>query len=92
VSVIGPLQAYYGPWPDPALTEGSHAALARAAGLECSRWLDVTRETSPTYRFTAPDEDTGRGDGAREAAVALRRLHQQGALRYFCFRFDKTGP
>ena len=83
----------YGPWPDLWGEEGDAAALARAAGLQCTWILDATAHTLPSHRFTAPDEsEVGRDHGhdpARRAALMLKWLHAEGHLRYWCFRFDK---
>jgi MPBQ/MSBQ methyltransferase len=87
---LGALATHYGPWPDPCLAEGEHAALARSAGLQAVRWLDITRETAPTHRFTAPSSMEHDGsNSARSAALLLKRLHLDGQLRYCCFRFEK---
>jgi len=87
------LQDSYGPWPDPWGEEGDHSALAAAAGLRCTWVLDATAHTLASHRFTAPAgadvrHDNGH-DPARRAALMLKRLHEEGLLRYLCFRFDK---
>lgn len=83
----------YGPWPDLWGEEGDPATLARAAGMRCTWFLDATAHTLPSHRFTAPAEPDDRRDNghnqARRAALMLKRLHAEGLLRYWCFRFDK---
>ena len=64
---------------------------ARQAGLTLERILDATRQTLPTYRFTAPQplDDTGLPLGLRSAGEALRWLHSEGYLSYLCMSFAK---
>ena len=82
----------YGPWPDLWGAEDDHRAIAAAAGLTCSQYRDVTKETAPTHQFTAPRKtDTGNGpvNAMTRAALALQRLHLNGHLTYANMRFDK---
>jgi MPBQ/MSBQ methyltransferase len=82
------IRSEYGPWPQlwtavDALLDG-----ARQAGLTLEHSLDVTRQTLPTYRFTAPQPlDATRG--LRSAGEALRWLHSEGYLSYLCLSFVK---
>lgn len=82
----------FGPWPDFWSTEGDHASLARAAGLDPAAHRDATANTLRSHRFTVPstlDEKRDPGDAAGRAALMLRWLHRQGHLRYLYMRFDK---
>lgn len=91
-SIEAPLRDGYGPWPDFWGDDADHAALAAAAGLRNGRFEDVTANTLPSHRFTAPrksDEARDTGNVALRAALMLRWLHRQGHLRYTLFRFDK---
>ena len=91
-AIEAPLRDGYGPWPDFWGDDADHARLAKAAGLRKAKIEDITDNTFPSHRFTAPrDADEGRDNGnpAWRAAVMLRWLHQKGHLRYTLFRFDK---
>lgn len=82
----------FGPWPDFWGRDADHRALAAAVGLECTRLIDATINTAPSHRHTAPPELDARNDGGdptARAARALRRLHEDGHLRYLYMRFDK---
>jgi MPBQ/MSBQ methyltransferase len=94
--IASALRDGYGPWPDPWGEEGMHAEMASACGLEAERIVDVTEETAPSHRFTAPPlPDSlshvladGTPPGLR-AALVLQWLHTHGGLRYRCFRFKR---
>ncbi len=91
-SIEAPLRDGYGPWPDFWGDDADHARLAQSAGLRAVELEDVTANTCPSHRFTAPrdaDEARDTGNVAVRAALMLRWLHQQGHLRYTLFRFDK---
>lgn len=83
------LQTAYGPWPDFWGVDADHMQLGLAAGLRCTDVVDVTAATLPSHRFTTPAHNEARASAGLEAARMLRRLHEDGHLRYFCLRFDK---
>jgi cyclopropane fatty-acyl-phospholipid synthase-like methyltransferase len=90
--IEAPLQDGYGPWPDFWGDDADHMALSVAAGLRVVALQDATANTLPSHRFTAPqdaDESCDAGNSARRAALMLRRLHRDGYLSYWLFRFDK---
>lgn len=88
------LLAGYGPWPDLEGRDSDHATLAAAAGLALTSRRDVTEETWPSHRFTAPPELPDLldlrtvEDPSLGAALALRRLHRQRSLTYLVLRFE----
>ncbi len=91
-AIEAPLRDGYGPWPDFWGDDADHAALAKSAGLRKGAVEDVTANTLPSHRFTAPrDADASRdtGNAAWRAALMLAWLHRQGHLRYTLMRFDK---
>jgi SAM-dependent methyltransferase len=93
--IEAPLQDGYGPWPDFWGGDADHAALSTAAGLTLAKVLDVTRNTLPSHRYTAPEgasleQDLHTGNAALRASLMLRWLHAEGHLRYVCLRFDKA--
>ncbi len=91
-AIEAPLRDGYGPWPDFWGDDADHAKLAKAAGLRKGKLDDVTANTLPSHRFTAPrDSDGARDTGnlALRAALMLRWLHEKGHLRYTLFRFEK---
>jgi MPBQ/MSBQ methyltransferase len=79
----------YGPWPGLWVDSGEIVAAARSASLVLEQTIDVTAQTLPTYRMTAPhDEEPG---AARLSAGGLMRwLHREGHLSYLCFVFSKA--
>jgi MPBQ/MSBQ methyltransferase len=90
--IEGTLQQGYGPWPDFWGAEADHPKFAKASGLRQSDMKDVTAGVLPSHLFTAPpdaDIHVPSRNPALRAALMLRWLHQQGHLRYLCFRFDK---
>lgn len=83
------LREGYGPWPE---MHGDHDALARAAGLECIEYQDISRHTFPSHRFTVPpglDDTQDPGSRTLRAALALRRLHGDGHMRYALGVFER---
>jgi len=82
----------YGPWPDVWCEGGTHVELGRAAALDRTWYMDATRQTLPSHRFTVPrdvDERRDPGDAGLRAAMMLRWLHARGHLTYAYMRFDK---
>ena len=78
----------YGPWPE--LWAGPQEILdrARAAGLALEEMIDVTRETLPTYRVTAPDDESL--SPRLSAGSLMRWLHRNGYLTYICLALRKA--
>jgi len=76
----------FGPWPE---NDADHHALAAAAGLRCDALVDATRNTLPSHRYTTPSAPPAQPDAPVRAALALRRLHEQGRLRYLYLRCTK---
>lgn len=90
--IEAPLQDGYGPWPDFWGDDADHATLAQAAGLAPGVLQDVTANTLPSHRYTAPreaDEARDPGNVALRASLMLRWLHREGHLRYSLFRYGK---
>jgi len=85
------VQAGFGPWPDPHALDAE--AAAQAAGFVHERTIDATAATRPSHRFTVPDLplDAAPPDASLRAALALRRLHERGLLRYVYLRYRKAG-
>jgi MPBQ/MSBQ methyltransferase len=81
------LAGEYGPWPQLWVERDEIVDLARQAGLKLDRVVDATRETLPTYRFTAPQSD--RPAARPSAGHVLRWLHSEGHLSYLCLSFAK---
>lgn len=82
----------YGPWPDFHGADAHHRTLAAAAGLGVGEFLDATRNTLRSHRFTVPssfDRGEHAGNAALRAAAMLRRLHREGHMQYLYMRFDK---
>lgn len=82
----------YGPWPDPWGTDADFRQLATDSGLNCISIDDVSAQTMPSHQFTAPaytDPPILSGDPARDAALAMQWLHQQGILRYLFLVFTR---
>jgi len=85
------MQDGFGPWPDFWSDDADHVGLAASAGL-CGEVRDVTPNVLPSHRFTAPahlDIQTADVHGPFASALMMRWLHEQGHLRYVCFRFEK---
>ena len=76
----------FGPWPE---ARADHRALAAAAGLRCDAVIDATRNTAPSHRYTTPSASPAQADAPVRAALALRRLHEDGRLRYLYLRFSR---
>lgn len=77
----------FGPWPE---GDADHRALAAAAGLHCDVVFDATRHTLPSHRYTTPSAEVPSADAPVRAALALRRLHEAGRLRYVYLRFSRS--
>lgn len=76
----------FAPWPE---ADANHGALAAAAGLHCDIVFDATRNTLPSHRYTTPSAGAPHADAPVRAALALRRLHEDGRLRYLYLRFSR---
>lgn len=76
----------FGPWPE---AEADHCALAETAGLRCDAVVDATLNTLPSHRYTTPSSPAPQADAPVRAALALRRLHEDGRLRYLYLRFTR---
>lgn len=83
------IRSEYGPWPQPWIAVDALMDGAQQAGLTLDHMLDVTRQTLPTYRFTAP-QPLAAAAGLRSAGEALRWLHSEGYLSYLCISFVKV--
>jgi MPBQ/MSBQ methyltransferase len=82
----------YGPWPEPWGEAADDRALAGAAGLACTQFLDATAQTCPSHRFTVPGDLGDRrdpGEPTLRAGLMLKWLHEHGYLRCVYMRFDK---
>lgn len=82
------IRSEYGPWPQPWVAVDELLDGAGQAGLRLERILDVTRQTLPTYRFTAQQEPDGSFE-SQPAGQVLRWLHSEGYLSYLCMSFAK---
>jgi SAM-dependent methyltransferase len=82
------LPAEYGPWPQLWLERKYFEETAGQAGLRLDRVVDVTRQTLPSYRITAPQPADAKS-GVWSAGQALRWLHSEGHLSYLCMSFVK---
>ena len=78
--------AGFGPWPE---AFADHRSLAAGAGLDCEAMIDATAQTLPSHRYTTPSTPPARPDAMVSAALALRRLHERGGLRYLYLRLRK---
>jgi len=76
----------FGPWPEAA---ADHRSLAQRAGLACDALIDATAQTRASHRYTTPSAPPAQPDSMVRAALALRRLHESGKLRYLYLRFRK---
>ena len=82
------IQQEYGPWPQ-LWVEADHIMEAAArAGLKLDRSIDATRQTLPSYRRTAP-QDNDDLPPEPSAGSLLRWLHATGHLAYLCLSFTK---
>lgn len=85
----------YGPWPDPWCDEGSAQSCCESLGFVELTLIDATENTRPTYDFIIPrrfnDQDDP-GDSAIRAALMLRWLHNNAALKYEYFAATKRCP
>lgn len=73
----------YGPWPQPFVTAEEIVKYAEQAGLRLEKTVDATRQTLPTYRVTAPQQQEGLPQPPSAGSV-LRWLHAGGHLSYLC--------
>ena len=83
----------YGPWPDPWCDQGSLTSLCEELGFRESTLIDATKNTLPTYDFVVPrrfDDDHDPGDPATRAALMLRWLHRNSALKYEYYAASKN--
>lgn len=80
------VRAGFAPWPE---EDADHRALSAAAGLSCEV-TDATSNTLPSHRYTTPSRPLAQADAQVQAALALRRLHEAGQLRYVYLRCRKT--
>jgi cyclopropane fatty-acyl-phospholipid synthase-like methyltransferase len=69
----------YGPWPDIWMAADAIRAVAARAGLALEQEIDLTPQTLPTHRVTAPIRST---PSAPAAGDLLRWLHEHGFLSY----------
>jgi cyclopropane fatty-acyl-phospholipid synthase-like methyltransferase len=76
----------YGPWPQLWLERKDLEETAAQAGLRLDRAVDVTCQTLPSYRITAPQPADPKS-GIWSAGQALRWLHSEGYLSYLCMSF-----
>jgi SAM-dependent methyltransferase len=76
----------FGPWPE---DQADHRQLAADVGLHCDTLIDATPNTMPSHRYTTPSAPVAHPDAPVRAALALRRLHEQGRLRYLYLRCAK---
>jgi cyclopropane fatty-acyl-phospholipid synthase-like methyltransferase len=77
------LRKDYGPWPQPWIDQAALIAQAERAGLTLDRVVDLTRQTLPSYRYTAPRKPVAPWDKLSAGSV-LRWLHSEGYLSYLC--------
>ena len=85
----------YGPWPDPWCDHGSTWSLCETLGFAELTLIDATNNTLPTYDFIVPrrfNDQHDPGDPATRAALMLRWLHMNAALRYEYFTATKSRP
>jgi MPBQ/MSBQ methyltransferase len=78
----------YGPWPQPFVTIEEIVKDAARAGLRLEQTIDATRQTLPTYRVTAPQQQEGLPQRPSAGSV-LRWLHAGGRLSYLCLSLIK---
>ena len=79
----------YGPWPQLWCGFDQLLESACASGLVLERIIEATDQTLPTYRMTAPGDQTALPP--RPAAGSLMRwLHREGYLSYLCLAFTKA--
>jgi SAM-dependent methyltransferase len=75
----------FSPWPE---ANADHAVLAADVGMSC-KVVDATSNTRPSHRYTTPSRPLTNPDPTVRAALALRRLHESGRLRYLYLVFMK---
>ena len=83
------LRREYGPWPELWIEADAMIGAARRAGLQLEQRIDMTRQTLPTHRVTAP-QSHDRLPPDPGAGSVLRWLHAAGHLSYLCMSFIKT--
>jgi MPBQ/MSBQ methyltransferase len=83
------LQKDYGPWPEPWIESQALLGHAERAGFKLQSFVDITRQTLPSYRFTAPRPHQGSWNTATAGSV-LRWLHSEGYLAYLCLVLTKS--
>jgi MPBQ/MSBQ methyltransferase len=88
-TIAAAIQTDYGPWPELWIEADDIVAAARESGLTPDRVLDITRQTLPTYRVTAPNPWDGTL-GSASAGNLMRWLHETGGLSYLCASFLKA--
>jgi MPBQ/MSBQ methyltransferase len=79
----------YGPWPELWIGADQIVESARRCGLVLDRTLEVTEQTLPTYRMTAPDDQDAL-PAQPSAGSLMRWLHREGYLSYVCLAFTKA--
>jgi SAM-dependent methyltransferase len=82
------IRAGYGPWPALWTSAADLADFSRAAGLELETMRDISRETLPSCRMTAPRPWDG-SPARADAGSLLRWLHESGRLTYALMRLCK---
>ncbi len=83
----------YSPWPDPWCDHGTTRSLCEALGVAEITLVDATNNTLPTYEYIIPrrfNDQNDPGEPATRAAMMLRWLHENGALRYEYFTATKS--
>jgi MPBQ/MSBQ methyltransferase len=82
------LRRDYGSWPEPWFDLQTLLSHAELVGLKLQCLVDVTRQTLPSYRFTAPyPQQTAWGDAS--AKSVMRWMHTESCLAYVCLVFTK---
>ena len=82
--------AGFGPWPDLAQPESAaENTPADVPGLRLMQPIDITANTAPSHAYTAGGAEHIH-DPVSRACHALRRLHEQGALRVLLLRWDRV--
>jgi MPBQ/MSBQ methyltransferase len=78
----------FGPWPDFWGDDADPHALAAAARLTCTAYIEVADATLPSHAFTTRP-DAPAHDAIARAAAALAALHRGGRLSYRLMRFER---
>jgi MPBQ/MSBQ methyltransferase len=83
------LRREYGPWPQLWCGFDQLRESACQSGLVLERIIEATDQTWPSYRMTAPGDQTPLPP--RPSAGSLMRwLHREGYLTYLCLAFTKA--